>query len=71
MINYEKSTEILESFYEDCVRYWERQNSKHPKLNALQDVYNVKHNPFSPVPEWIDTNAKVDFIDKLIVDLGL
>jgi hypothetical protein len=71
MINYEKSTKILECFYEDCVAHWKRQNSKHPELNALQDVLNVKHNPFSPSPEWIDTNAKTDFLDKIIVELML
>ena len=71
MINYQKSTEILEDFYADCVRFWEKQNPKMAKVNALQDILNVKHNPFSPKPEWIDTNAKSDFIDKMIKELML
>ena len=71
MKNYQETMEISESFYADCVKYWEKQNPKIAKVHALQDIYNIKHNPYNPTPEWIDMSAKIDFIDKVISDLNL
>lgn len=71
MKNYQETMEILENFYAECVRYWEKQNPKLAKVHALQDIHNVKHNPYNPKPEWIDMSAKIDFIDRIIDELNL
>lgn len=71
MKNYQETMEILEGFYTDCERYWRKQNPKLSKIHALQDLRNIKYNPYSPAPEPIDLQAKADFIDKIVAELEL
>lgn len=67
-MTYQQTYEVLEKFYEDCVKFWERENHEYPKVQALVEVSNLKYNPFSPLGREINGFAKVDFIRKTIID---
>lgn len=69
MKNYNQTMEILESFYDECVEYWNKQNSKVSTLNAIQDILNLENDPYSPNGAKLDKFAITDFIDKKISHL--
>lgn len=69
MKNYQETMEILKEFYEDCVRFHEKENPKLAKVRAIKDLYSVQHNPFSPVAVFIDPTAKADFIEQKTSEL--
>ena len=69
----EKETEIvLEKFFNECLRYWTMQgfNAREAFENALDDVRNVKSNPYVPTKSPIDLGVKAKFIHYREMDLG-
>jgi hypothetical protein len=58
--------EILENFFIECVRYWERELNtdsdldKQPYINAIKDI--PMRNPYVPCGEPFDEDVLVEFI---------
>ena len=69
MLSYKKSLNILTVFYVECVKFWEREGERNPKVKALTDLRNVQHNPFNPTPQWVDPQAKADVIEIITHEL--
>lgn len=65
MMTYEKTFEVLQAFYEECVSYWEKQDEALAKVLAVGDVVNITINPFSPSGEKLNEFAKAEFIRNL------
>jgi len=57
---------MIEQFYEECLRFWTREDVENPKEMALNDVRNLKHDPFSPSGAPVNAQDVSKFInDKL------
>lgn len=54
---------MLEQFYEKCLRFWKREGVENPEELALNDVKNLKYDPFSPNGEPIDEKLKFQLIE--------
>lgn len=67
MLNAQKTREIVNSFYEECVRFWLRNNKdvKEARTLAIRDCENLKHDPNVPIGEELDLEAKNEFLKKL------
>jgi hypothetical protein len=63
MKNYQETTEILKSFYSECLRFWKRENVENAAEYALKDLANIKCDPYSPNGETLDKKAITDFIN--------
>jgi hypothetical protein len=65
MLPYKTSYDILNRFYEDCLRFWQREGGYKDysvKELALQDVSRAENDPYSPQGEPLDKQAKQDFL---------
>lgn len=69
-LSFEESKKRIVKFYEDCERFWtkEKENFSHNyteeinvKRNALQEIVNLRNDPFSPKGKKIDPTAKTEF----------
>lgn len=60
-----KTTEILESFYEDCLKFWKKNNPEEAEKMAYKDVERITTNPYSPSGEKLDEEAKRIFLKAL------
>lgn len=56
---------MFNRFYEECLKFWERENVPNPEEKALQEVKWLKNNPFSPAGEPVDEKEKQKFIDSM------
>ena len=65
MKNFEETTDILKKFYEDCLRFWKRENVQDAYLNALKDVERITTDPYSPNGEKLNKDALNAFIKSL------
>lgn len=65
MKNFEETTEILKKFYEDCLRFWKRENVQDAHLNALKDIERITTDPYSPNGEKLNKDALNAFIKSL------
>ena len=67
MLNAERTKEIINSFYEDCVKFWIREGRETTEARrlAIRDCEELKHDPFSPCGEELDLKAKDEFLEKL------
>lgn len=66
MLNAKETQEILEVYFEECLRFWAgsmkvRDMRKAHEL-ALQDVRCIKHDPFSPYGDLLDVETHKQFI---------
>ena len=63
MLEYKKSYELIEQFYYECLAFWKKEGegAKAYELAKL-DVEAVLTNPFDPQGEYLDPQAKKDFI---------
>ena len=63
---------VLEKFFGECFRYWRMQGfeEKEAFSNALDDVRNVKSDPYMPTRNPIDLEVKEKFIRYREMDLG-
>lgn len=53
---------MLEQFYEECLKFWQREGVENPEELALKDVSKLKTNPFSPNGEAIDAQDVATFV---------
>lgn len=57
---------VLERFYADCLKFWEREKVENPKEKALADLKQVVFHPFiARNAPFIDIVAKKAFIKTL------
>ena len=64
MKNYQETTEILKRFYEDCLKFWKRENVENTAEYVLKDLSRISTDPFSPNGEKLDKQAISDFVEK-------
>ena len=72
-MNAKETQNILERHFNDCLKYWMKQANMTERKAfemALFDIRNIKHNPFSPYGEELDTETKLKFIHYREMDLG-
>ena len=65
MKTFEETTDILKNFYEDCLRFWERENAPDARLNALKDVERITTDPYDPNGKKLNKDALNAFIKSL------
>ena len=72
MLTARETEAVLSKFFNECLRYWTMQGHEERSAfeNALDDVKNVKRDPYSPVGKHIDLSAKEKFIHYREMDLG-
>lgn len=75
MISARETQEILERFFDDCLRFWMHQGSDHGHKQkafklALEDVKSIHRNPFVPCGDELDAETKANFIMYREMDLG-
>lgn len=71
MENKKETLRILNLFYTDCFKFWlvEGKNIKTALVSALNETMEVTHNPFDPQGKLLNTDAKNEFINRIINDL--
>lgn len=71
MMEYEKTFKVLDVFYESCIEFWlgEGKSDYEAYKLALMDVEGIVTNPFSPLGETLNADAKAAFIEKEWKDL--
>lgn len=68
----EKQYDVLLRFFNDCVRFWERELKtdrdldKEPYINALNEI--PKHNPYIPNGMEFDKDVREEFIKHRYMD---
>lgn len=64
MLNYDKTIDVLQAFYEDCRAFWVREcaNTREAHKRAVEDVERLSTNPFSPNGELLNIEAKAEFV---------
>lgn len=67
MIGKEETIDLLNNFFEDCFAFWVRQGKKNREAFelALNETSQVQRNPFSPMGDLIDQDAKQKYIAKM------
>lgn len=68
-----KETEIImDKFFGECFRYWKMQNYEERKAfeYALDDIKNMKRDPYVPTGKLLDIEAKNQYIHYREMDLG-
>lgn len=73
MINKNDTTHLLEEFFSDSFRFWVNGGKDDRKAFelALNEVRELKCNPFSPQGDELDPEAKAQFIRYREMDLGI
>ena len=63
---------ILERFFVDCYKFWlSRQSDERTAFsNALEDIKQLRSDPFVPCGEELDQKTKAKFIHYRKIDLG-
>lgn len=74
-LNTEKTIEIINSFYKDCLSFWEREKSNYahnydeeivPKQAALKDVSQITTNPYKhSESELLDQETLIEWIKNM------
>jgi len=73
VLSYEETTKVLDTFYKDSKKFWERElrqrnyDNKYQTTDVietltLRDVKGISRNPFEPKGNLLDVAAKKDFI---------
>ena len=72
MLNKRETELTLERFFNDCLKFWERQglDERDAFKNALCDTSVITRDPFSPCGDTIDEETKAKFIHYRKIDLG-
>lgn len=67
MINKEDTTFILNKFFEDCFAFWvnEGRNDREAFKLALSETSELKRNPFDPMGDFLDLDAKEEYLTKM------
>ena len=73
MLNAKQTQVVVEKHFKACYDFWIRSGCKDEREafeNAINDIRNMKHDPFSPHGEEIDIEARDQFIKYREQDLG-
>ena len=72
MLGARETEQVLEMFFNDCLRFWTREgyDERAAFEMALDDVRAVKNDPFVPRGKKVDEDAKQKFIQYREMDLG-
>lgn len=72
-LSIEETLKTLDAFYEDCLTFWKQEIEnkkkngitleKSAKEYALNDVKNIKHDPFSPKGKLLDSDSKEQWLN--------
>lgn len=67
MLNAQNTKEIVNKFYEECVRFWMREGREaiEARRLAIRDCECLRHDPNVPKGEELDLAAKDEFLEKL------
>lgn len=67
MMEYEKTFKVLEAIHESCVEFWmgEGKDDYSAYKLAQQDIEGIVTNPFSPLGDTLNPDAKVEFLRKV------
>ena len=71
MIGKEETIDLLNSFFEDCLAFWVRQGKSYREAFelAINETSQVTRNPFAPIGDLINQDAKQEYIKKMKVAL--
>ena len=70
-----RTFELLDEHYKACVKYWikaEKCDEKTAMLNALEDIRNVKYNPFVAFPkedDLLDADTVRQYKESRLMDI--
>lgn len=72
MLNAHQTQLIMERHFKSCYNFWLRtvHNEREAYINAIEDVRNMKHDPFSPCGEEIDIETRDAFVRYREQDMG-
>ena len=73
MLN-EKETElILESFFYECVRFWNRNidDTREAFRRAIRDIEELTHDPYEPCGKLVDMPTRDKFIGYRKIDMDI
>ena len=61
-MTYSKTFETLGIFFEECLKFWKRENVANPLAMTIKDIERLEHNPHSPSGDKLHEEAKNDFV---------
>lgn len=70
-----RTFDVLDKHYNACVRFWikaEKCDEKAAMINALEDIRNIKYNPFVAFPkeeDLLDTNTVKQYKVSRLMDI--
>ena len=74
MLNKEQTQLIMEKHFKACYDYWKRsgycKDEREAFANAVDDIRNMKRDPFSPCGEEIDIETRDAFVRYREQDMG-
>lgn len=72
MINAQETQLILQQFFMECLNFWQRSLSDKREAfqYAIDDVKNIKKDPYSPQGQELDLEVKERFVKYRELDLG-
>jgi hypothetical protein len=72
MLSKRETQLVLEQFFTDCVKFQKKdgKNEREAYMAAIQDIYSINHNPYSPQGEELNQEAKTEFLRIRLTDLG-
>lgn len=74
MLNAQQTQLIMEKHFKACYDYWMRSgyctDEREAFSNAIDDIRNMKHDPFSPCGDKIDIETRNQFVKYREQDLG-
>ena len=62
-MNYNETLDTLSKFYAECMKFWIREGKN--TNYAIDDIEQLKHDPYSPNGRKLDEDAKNDFVNYL------
>ena len=67
MLSSEKTLKILKSFSQECYDFWIREGASELEAaeKTINDIKDLKHDPYEPCGDLIDENIKEEFLTKL------
>lgn len=73
MLNEHETQLIMENFFKDCLKFWERSTNDRREAfeKALDDTRRIMTDPFSPCGDKLDVETKNQFIKYREMDLGM
>lgn len=74
----EETNEILNRFYEDCVKFWGKEINERGyetdftvEVLAVKDIEAISTNPFSPQGDALDVETHKQWISKKYAELNV